>query len=149
MLCVLQLSLGLSGPLVYWAMNISPVFAQLVGMAFMALSLLLTLTLPNGLTTSNKCPTQGTSEIGPGPVSVRQAFSTTFKSIGQASVEFFQLFKRDTRLALLLVSLIFSTIGVRQSLVRQQYATNRYGWTWAEVSHRSIFSFLPDFHCKQ
>ncbi|KAJ3493104.1 hypothetical protein NLG97_g4952 [Lecanicillium saksenae] len=67
------------------------------------------------------------------PASVRHAFLRTVTSVRQAVSEFLKLFGKDTQLALLLLSLIFSTIGVRQALIRQQYATNRYGWTWAKA----------------
>lgn len=118
----------LGGPLVYWAMNIGPVFTQSLGIFLFFVETLLSFTLPSGL--ANGEPVKEIAD----KTSAWQSVAQAFRASGDGVSGFGRLFSQNKQLSFLLISVIFSTIGLRQSGIRQQYATHRYGWSWATVS---------------
>ncbi|KAJ6781210.1 hypothetical protein PWT90_10566 [Aphanocladium album] len=120
----------IGGFIVYWAMSIGPVFAQTLGCIGFAAETLLAFTLPRGLATGE--PVQPADSEASGWEAIRHGFS----GIKDGVMGFGKLFSRNRQLGLLLFSLIISTIGARQSAIRQQYVTHRYGWSWGKASTR-------------
>ncbi|OAA80750.1 Major facilitator superfamily transporter [Akanthomyces lecanii RCEF 1005] len=115
------------GFLVYWAMNNGPVFAQSLGCILCALEFLLSFTLPGGLASGQ--PVKETDSNASAWEAIAHGFSGTKEGVKG----FGKLFSQNRQLGLLLSSLVLATIGIRQSGIRQQYATHRYGWSWAKA----------------
>lgn len=132
MIAFSTVSVILGGPIVYWAMRIGPVFTQSLGVFIFVIELALSFTLPGGLVSG--APRKQLNENSDGDKSTWRAISQGFAASKDGLLGFGRLFSRNKQLGLLLISLMFSTIGVRQSLIRQQYATYRYSWSWAKVS---------------
>ncbi len=125
------------GFLVYWAMNIGPVFAQSLGCILCALEFLLSFTLPGGLVSGQ--PVKETDSNA----SAWEAIANGFSGTKEGVKDFGKLFSQNRQLGLLLSSLVLATIGIRQSGIRQQYATHRYGWSWAKVSTTHVLFTEP------
>jgi hypothetical protein len=51
-----------------------------------------------------------------------------------------ELFAHSFHLGMLLVSLIFTVIGHLENIIRLQYSTKRYGWSYGKASSFSFFS---------
>ncbi|PMB69505.1 hypothetical protein BM221_004149 [Beauveria bassiana] len=124
---ITTLNMLFGGFLVYWAMNIGPVFAQSLGCVIFVVELALSFTLPGGLA-SGEPVTQTDSNA-----SAWQAIVHGLSGTKEGVMGFGKLFSQNRQLGLLLISLVISTIGIRQSGIRQQYATHRYGWSWAKT----------------
>ncbi|KGQ12429.1 hypothetical protein BBAD15_g1804 [Beauveria bassiana D1-5] len=124
---ITTLNMLFGGFLVYWAMNIGPVFAQSLGCVIFVVELALSFTLPGGLA-SGEPVTQTDSNA-----SAWQAIVHGLSGTKEGVMGFGKLFSQNRQLGLLLISLVISTIGIRQSGIRQQYATHRYGWSWAKA----------------
>ncbi|OAA69112.1 Major facilitator superfamily transporter [Cordyceps fumosorosea ARSEF 2679] len=127
MTSITTFSLLLGGFLVYWAMSIGPVFAQSLGCVIFSAELALAFTLPRGL--ASGVPVKPADS----EASAWQAIVGGLGGTREGVMGFGKLFSQNRQLGLLLVSLVISTIGIRQSGIRQQYATHRYGWSWAKA----------------
>ncbi|KAJ3498540.1 hypothetical protein NLG97_g1033 [Lecanicillium saksenae] len=127
MTSISTMNMLLGGFVVYWAMNIGPVFTQSLGCIGFAVETLFAFTLPRGLATGE--PVKQTDSEASAWEAIRHGFSGIKDGVGG----FGRLFSRNRQLGLLLFSLIISTIGLRQSGIRQQYVTHRYGWSWGKA----------------
>lgn len=119
----------IAGPMVYWAMNIGPVFTQSLGVFFFVLEFAFSFALPPGLANGEAAaPTSDTAST------TGQTIRRSYAATKDGFLGFGKLFTKDRQLGMLLVTLVFTTIGLSQAVIRKQYATLRYGWTWGEVS---------------
>lgn len=117
----------IGGFVVYWAMSIGPVFTQTLGCIMFSVECLFAFTLPRGLA-SGKPVQEADSKA-----SAWQTIAQGFRGSKEGIMGFGKLFRQNRQLGFLLISLVISTIGLRQSGIRQQYATHRYGWSWGKV----------------
>ena len=122
-----------AGPILYWAMNIGPVFTQSLGVFFFVLEFAFSFALPPGLASGEAAgATSGTTSTA------GQAIRSSYAATKDGFLGFGKLFTKDRQLGMLLFTLVFTTIGLEQGIIRKQYATLRYGWTWGEVSCRAM-----------
>ncbi len=121
-----------SGPIGYFAMKISPVFTMALGIGGLAIQLLLTLFLPN------KLPGHTGSQDNDNDADTTDgALSHAMKTLKQVALMFRALFWEDLHVALLFCSIMLTTLGGWEAIIRLQYATKRYEWSWGEVCHCS------------
>lgn len=116
-------------PLVYLAMEKSPILSAFIGTGLLAVGGLLSFALPKNTGMQNTKDSSGSPLVPEThwalrPFAVFKTAITAMKS----------LLQKNVHLGLLLVSLILTTIGHLESSFDLQYATKRYGWTWSKVS---------------
>ena len=125
-------------PLVYLAMEKSPVLSAFIGTGSLAVGGLLSFALPKNMGTQN-AKENPESPVVPGthwalrPLAVFRTAISAMKT----------LLQKNVHLGFLLISLILTTIGHLESSFDLQYATKRYGWTWSKVSSCVSSLYLP------
>lgn len=121
-------------------MKVGPVFTQSIAVAALVGALLLVLALPGDISTPHK-----KDEHRDGTEAEAEAEATQDSSgiLNHAAMVVKRLFRDNVQLGLLLFSLLFTMIGAHESIIRLQYSTKRYGYTWGEVRWSS--SLLTSF----
>ncbi|KAM3441646.1 hypothetical protein MY4824_001424 [Beauveria thailandica] len=123
-----------TGPAVYFIMSRGgPVAAQGVGV------LLLGLMMIPGFAMPRKLP--NTPLVTTSPFSSSTTTTTTIATIKARAVDVLAsaastlrlVFGYNLPLTLLLGGVVFTTLGAYETTFRLQYATKRFGWTWAEA----------------
>jgi len=110
----------------YAAMERGPIFTNCIGTATLTFGGLLCLALPKSV---GKMPVKPDSQDEE-PLS---AIAKSITAVKQVAGAVKTLFRDNIYLGMLLISLIFTTIGHLESIVRLQYATKRYDWSWSKV----------------
>ena len=125
-------------PLVYLAMEKSPVLSAFIGTGSLAVGGLLSFALPKNMGMQN------VKENSESPVVPKTHWALRPLAVFRTAISAMKtLLKKNVQLGLLLISLILTTIGHLESSFDLQYATKRYGWTWSKVSSCVPSLYLP------
>lgn len=115
----------LIGPLGYFLMSrLGPVWTQSIGVGMIAMMIVLGFAMPH-----NTPPSVAKSEAE--QVSIIARVTGVVKSTALALRH---VFGRNLQLTFLLGGMAFTTLGAYERTFRLQYATKRFGWTWAQAS---------------
>jgi hypothetical protein len=114
-------------------MKIGPKFTQSLAVGCLAVGTLLVLALPGDIST----PKKKDDEDGT-PSSLYKP-----SSIAKYASLIRRLFRNNVQLGFLMFSLLFTMVGSYESVIRLQYSTDRYGYTWGEVCFLLTFVFCP------
>lgn len=128
----------IGGPIAYPLMQISQWYAAYAGLFAMMLTLAATLCIPETLH-FKRAPTPEHDGASPETSStIKTTYNSTLKLWQNTSRVMKSLVFGDKRLGLLLISLMFTTIGTYSQYMLLQYISKRYGLSWAEVSLSSL-----------
>ncbi|KAJ3494687.1 hypothetical protein NLG97_g3923 [Lecanicillium saksenae] len=116
----------LTGPVGYFLVSRGgPVWAQVAGVAIIASMIIPGFALPRKL--SNTPLVAEESEHLSIKARVTDLVNTTTSTLRL-------IFVHNLRLTLLLIGVMFTTLGAYEVTFRLQYATKRFGWTWAKAN---------------
>ncbi|OAA40485.1 Major facilitator superfamily transporter [Beauveria brongniartii RCEF 3172] len=123
-----------TGPAVYFIMSRGgPVAAQGVGVLLVGLMMIPGFAMPRKL--------PNTPLVATSPCSSSTTTTTTITTLKARAVDVLSsaastlrlVFGHSLPLTLLLGGVVFTTLGAYETTFRLQYATKRFGWTWAEA----------------
>lgn len=118
----------LTGPAVYFIMSrAGPVGAQVTGVALLALMAIPGFAMPRKL---RNTPLVADSPVAAQQLSLKTRVADVFRSVA-ATLRL--VFGHSLPLTLLLGGVVFTQLGAYEITFRLQYATKRFGWTWAEA----------------
>ena len=124
----------IAGPIAYPLMQISQWYTAYAGLFFMIFTLAGTMCLPETLYYKGSSQANNVDQ----PPEALSTFTTTYRRTiklwRDTSSVMKSLLFRDKQLGLLLLSLMFTTIGTYSQFMLLQYISKRYGVSWAEVS---------------
>lgn len=108
-----------------------PIGAQVTGVAILALMMIPSFSMPRKLRNTPLVVEDAASsgEARP-PLSIRAGVADVFRS---AATTLRLAFGHSLPLTLLLCGVVFTQLGAYETTFRLQYATKRFGWTWAEA----------------
>ncbi|EGX95999.1 Major facilitator superfamily transporter [Cordyceps militaris CM01] len=116
-----------TGPAVYFIMSrAGPVGAQTVGVLLIALMTIPGFAMPRKLRNTPFVTSPSFPESASFTSRVVDVFTTTTSTLRL-------VFGHNLPLTLLLGGVVFTTLGAYETTFRLQYATKRFGWTWAEA----------------
>ncbi|OAA54664.1 Major facilitator superfamily transporter [Cordyceps fumosorosea ARSEF 2679] len=122
----------LTGPVVYFVMSRGgPVAAQTVGVALLGLMAIPGFAMPRRLRNTPAPSSSSSSSSSSPPTSIRARVADVVASA--ATTLRLVFLGPDLLLTLLLGSVVFTTLGAYETTFRLQYATKRFGWTWAQA----------------
>lgn len=114
------------GTPLFAAMQKGPVLTNCISIGTISLGGLLCFALPKDIGKKER-RMRAENDAGLSPV------SRSVKAVKQIVDAVKALFTHNFHLGLLLISLVFTTIGHLESIIRMQYATKRYDWPWSKV----------------
>lgn len=124
----------IGGPIAYPLMQISQWYTAYAGLFAMVLTFATTLCIPETLHFKGAPATEHTEELSETSSTIKTTYNSTLKLWRNTSRVMKSLVLEDKRLGLLLISLMFTTIGTYSQYMLLQYISKRYGVSWAEVS---------------
>ena len=116
-----------------------PLFTQLVGLGIIAGLVPLSLAFPSDI---GKTPSSPKYDATDGDDSRETAPPSLWKQ-GVAIIR--DMLYRDWQLTLILIGFMFTVLGRYEVILRFQYATKRYGWSWGDVSQFTTLPLLPGY----
>ncbi|KAK5998271.1 Putative NADP-dependent oxidoreductase YfmJ [Cladobotryum mycophilum] len=131
-----------SSPLVLLAMKAGPWVSILAGLMLLASSPLIALTLPDirHLNTAAKPPDDSSNDDDTDintPASQAKLLTTLCTHLTSSLDQFLDcgrfILSQHPKLALLLLSILFTTLGKMAQLLMMQYASTKYGWSWSQA----------------
>lgn len=115
-----------TGPVTYFVMSrAGPVWVQFTGAALIGLMAIPGFLLPHKLPNTPAVADSDTIRFNVRE-RVTEVFNTTVATLRR-------VFGHNLQLSLLLSGVMFTTLGTYETTFRLQYATKRFGWTWAQV----------------
>ncbi|KJZ73966.1 hypothetical protein HIM_06634 [Hirsutella minnesotensis 3608] len=143
----------ISMPLAYMAMELSPWFCVFVGLACLTSAMFIGLIIPEtrGMTHPQLADDEYNLEDNDreramcDKIESHTLQSFCLSTVEQGAAMFQAMFCQNHRLAMLLFSLLFATLGTCESGILLQYSTKRFGWSWSQaglVSSVSTFANL-------
>ncbi|KAJ6790060.1 hypothetical protein PWT90_03971 [Aphanocladium album] len=116
----------LSGPVTYFLVGRGgPAWAQIGGVTLIALMIVPGFALPRKLSNTPLVTEE------PEQVSIKARVADVARS---TTSTLRLIFVHNLQLTLLLGGIIFTTLGAYEATFRLQYATKRFGWSWADAS---------------
>lgn len=124
----------IGGPIAYPLMQISQWYTAYAGLFAMVLTLAATLCIPETLHFKGAPATEHAEQSPETSTTIETTYNHTLKLWQNTSRVMKSLVFEDKRLGLILISLMFTTIGTYSQYMLLQYISKRYGLSWAEVS---------------
>jgi hypothetical protein len=115
-------------------MTRGPLFSQLVGLGIIAGLVPLSLAFPSEIGKTVLSPKNDATDGD----DLRQTASPSLWKQGVVIVR--DMLYRDWQLTVILIGFMFTVLGRYEVILRFQYATKRYGWSWGDVSRINFLS---------